>query len=167
MRRNTPQHEHSRAMGLVLVLALFASVLTVATATLVSSTPAAAGVFFNDTEFTYKEYWADHATFTAGCGEHAVAGNSWYSEPDPCAKEIILDIPDDTSHAIAAVIYVDLWRNRLTKTARFTVNDGPQYRPAIGTNFSRTPFTASLPLTQLVQGPNSLKFQDASGPYTT
>lgn len=147
-------------------LVLSTTVATVVVDAAIDPEPADAGIFFNDSEFTYKEYWADHSTYTAGCGVHEnPAGGEFYIEPDGCLKEIELEIPDDIDNAIAAVIYVDLWRNRLSRSARFTINDGPQYRPGIGTNFSRTPFQATVPLTQLQQGTNSLKFQEATGPY--
>ncbi|MFK8023548.1 MAG: chitobiase/beta-hexosaminidase C-terminal domain-containing protein [Ilumatobacter sp.] len=126
---------------------------------------AQAGVYFNDTEFTYKEYWADHSSFTGGCHDDEVPGNSFYIEPLDCVKEIDLQITDDVSDAIAAVVYVNLWRNRTTNSARFTINDGPQYRPPDGDNYSRTNFAATVPLTQLQQGDNSFKFQEAVGPY--
>jgi hypothetical protein len=142
-----------------------ASLVAIGVEAAVAPQPADAGAYFNDTEFTYKEYWADHSTFTGGCGYSEVAGNAFYAEPDSCLKEIDLEIPDNVDNAIAAVINVNLWRNRSSKSARFTINDGPQYRPAIGTNFSRTPFTATVPLTELTQGINSLKFQEATGPY--
>ncbi len=150
-----------------LTFVLFAtSLVAVGVEAAINAQEADAGVYFNDTEFTYKEYWADHSTYTAGCDENEVAGNSFYIEPEEgCLKEIDLQIQDDVSGAIAAVVYVDLWRNRLSRSARFTINDGPQYRPSIGTNFSRTPFTATVPLTQLEQGANSLKFQEAGGAY--
>ncbi|MEM9565487.1 MAG: hypothetical protein AAGA93_22885, partial [Actinomycetota bacterium] len=156
----------SKLKAVLLAFALLSSlVVVVGVDTAIDADPADAGIYFNDTEFTYKEYWADHSSFTAGCGEYETAGNSFYVEPDGCLKEVFLDIPDDTSGAIAAVINVNLWRNRQSKSARFTINDGPQYRPNIGRNFSRTPFTATVPLTELVQGQNSLKFQEATGPY--
>lgn len=151
--------------GLLLVLSMVLGAVTAISLTVAAPEPAEAGVYFNDTEFTYKEYWADHDTYTGGCGDSATSGNTFYIEPDDCTKTIELAIPDDTSTAIAAVIYVDLWRNRPSRSARFTVNDGPQYRPPIGTNFSRTPFQATIPLTQLEQGTNVLKFQEATGPY--
>ena len=126
-----------------LVIALIAGALAFGPSTPVVE----AGVFFNDTPYTYKEYWASHSTYTAGCGTHSTAGDSWYIEPEQgCTKEIDLQIPDDVSGAIAAVIYVDIWRNRANNTARFTVNDGPQFRPSLGDNFSRNPFSATLPL---------------------
>jgi regulation of enolase protein 1 (concanavalin A-like superfamily) len=149
-------------------LGLFIALAVVVGGTMVAvpaATPVQAGVFFNDTEFTYKEYWASHSTYTAGCGSNATAGGSWYIEPGGCAKAIELEIPDDVSGAIAAVIYVDLWRNRTSKSARFTINNGPQIVPAVGDNFSRTPFTATVPLSQLRSGTNVLNFQEATGPY--
>lgn len=154
-----------RPTAYFVVLAMLLSAVTAVVSSVATPQTAEAGVFFNDTEFTYKEYWADHSTYTGGCHEGEVPGNSFYIEPVDCTKEIDLIIPDDTSNAIAAVIYVDLWRNRTSSTARFTVNDGPQYRPPIGDAFSRTPFSATIPLTQLQPGVNSLKFQEASGPY--
>ncbi|MEM7273342.1 MAG: LamG-like jellyroll fold domain-containing protein [Actinomycetota bacterium] len=142
---------------------LLASTLAGVTAT---APPADAGVFFNSTEFTYKEYWADHSSYTGGCDEAETTGNTFYIEPEPgCLKEIFLDIPDDVSNALAAIIYVDLWRNRKNKSAQFTINDSPNIIPNIGDNFSRTPYTATVPLVQLQQGSNSLKFQAENGPY--
>ncbi|MEL6892522.1 MAG: hypothetical protein AAFP84_13045, partial [Actinomycetota bacterium] len=153
-----------RALALGTAVGLVASVLTLGVA---SPTPqvAEAGVYFNDTEFTYKEYWADHSSYTGGCFEDELPGNVFYIEPVDCTKEIELDIPDDVSGAIAAVVYVDLWRNRTSRTARFTINDGPQYRPPVGHQYSRTVFSATVPLEQLTEGANSFKFQEASGPY--
>lgn len=162
------QRSHNRVpTSILLVVALVAGVLAAATITAVEPERADAGIYFNDTEFTYKEYWADHASFTGGCenGEDLESGNSFYIEPDSCLKTIELNIPDDTSEAIAAVVYVDLWRNRPNNSSRFTINDGPQYRPRVGRNFSRTPFSATVPLTELRQGTNLLKFQEATGPY--
>ena len=106
---------HLSMAGLVLAV-LSVSLITVA----VKSQPAGAGIFFNDVEYTYKEYWASHATFSAGCGEHAVSGSSWYVEPLNCAKSITLNIPDNVQGAIAAVLYVDLWRNGTARSGRIS-----------------------------------------------
>jgi len=127
--------------------------------------PAGAGIFFNDVEYTYKEYWADHATFTGGCGTSAVPGPSWYSEPIGCAKTITLDIPDNVQNAIAAVLYVDLWRNGTGRSARININNGPEIRPANGSQNSRDPFSTTIPLTQLRQGANQITFQEGVGAY--
>lgn len=146
---------------LVVVMATILGVVSVST----DEPVAEAGVYFNDSQFTYKEYWASHDSYTAGCGADETSGGSWYIEPAGCMKSIDLDIPDDISGAIAAVVYVDLWRNRVTNSARFTINNGPQYRPTVGSNFSSTPFIATVPLGELQTGSNTLRFQEASGPY--
>lgn len=156
----TNNRTRSAGFGLVLAVALLVGGVMVST-----PAPVQAGVYFNDTEYTYKEYWASHASYTAGCDSDATAGGSWYAEPAGCAKSIELDIPDNVSGAIAAVIYVDLWRNRANRSARFTINGGPQIVPNVGDNFSRTPFTATVPLEQLRTGTNVLRFQEATGAY--
>ncbi len=158
----------TKKAGIVLLVGtLVASVLT--TSFLIADEqPASAGVFFNDEEFTYKEYWADHSTYTAGCDENGndqSAGDSFYIEPNSCVKEVELEIPDNVENALAAVLYLDLWRNKNARSARVSINNGPQINPNIGDDFSRTPYTASIPLDQLEQGTNVLRFQDAAGPY--
>ncbi len=154
----------NRATG---VFRMFLAVATLVAAMLVSISPnpVEAGVFFNDTQYSYKEYWASHSTYTAGCGADASPGGSWYIEPAGCVKSIDLEIGDDISGAIAAVVYVDLWRNRVSNSSRFTINNGPQFRPTVGSNFSRTPFTATVPLTQLQTGTNVFRFQESNGAY--
>ena len=98
-----------RLLGWTTLLAVLVSGLV----TVATSSRAEAGIFFNDVEYTYKEYWASHATFTGGCGENEKPAPSWYIEPEQgCTKSIELEIGDDVSGAIAAVMYVDLWRNR-------------------------------------------------------
>ncbi len=147
---------------------LLVALATVVGAMFVAAPPevAEAGVYFNSTQYTYKEYWASHSTFTAGCGTAAQPSNSWYIEPDAtCSKTIQLAIPDNVGNAIAATIYVDLWKNRLTKSARFTINNSPQYIPNAGSNYSRTAFTATVPLAQLSTGNNAITFQANSGAY--
>ena len=146
--------------GLVLAV-LSLSLISVA----VRSEPAGAGIYFNDVEYTYKEYWASHNSFTAGCGDHATSGGSWYSEPMGCTKSITLTIPDNIQGAIAAVIYVDLWRNRPGGSARFSINDGPQIRPSRGSLFSRDTYTNPVPLTQLRQGANTITFDETTGAF--
>ena len=151
---------HLGMAGLVLAV-LSLSLITAA----VKSEPAGAGIFFNDVEYTYKEYWASHATFTAGCGEHAVSGSSWYVEPLNCAKSITLNIPDNVQGAIAAVLYVDLWRNGTARSARLNINNGPEIRPERGSQNSRDPYTTPIPLTQLRQGTNTISLQETTGAY--
>ena len=154
----------NRATG-VFRMFLAAAMLAAAMFVAAGSNPAEAGVYFNDTQYTYKEYWASHSSFTSGCGADETPGGSWYSEPAGCVKSIDLAINDNISGAIAAVVYVDLWRNRQTNSARFTINNGPQFRPAVGDNFSRTPFSATVPLTQLQTGTNVFRFQESNGAY--
>jgi len=145
----------------LLVVVLLAGIMVSVTT---DTKPASAGVFFNDVEWTYKEYWAAHTTYTGTC-DAPVVGDSWFVEPNGCPKTIQLDIPDNVQGAIAAVIYVDLWRNRSTKSARFSINNGPQITPNIGSDFSRDPYSTTVPLTQLRQGANLITFQAAGAPY--
>ena len=115
-----------RAVALGLATALLASLL----GAIVDAPKAEAGVYFNDQEYTYKEYWADHASYTGTCADPKP--NADFVEPEPCSKSLTMHIPDDVQSATAAVIYIDLWRNWDTRSARFTINNGPQHRPNVG-----------------------------------
>ncbi|MCB0060722.1 MAG: hypothetical protein KDE19_01350 [Caldilineaceae bacterium] len=149
-------------LSLVVLSALFAE-------------PVAAGIYDADTPTTYKEYWVDHAEYTGGqvleslptCVDTKPRGGSWYLEPsDGCEKTVEFTIADDFSQALRAEIYVDLWRNRRNRpSARFKINEGQTYAPPVGDNWSRTPYIAEVPLSELRQGTNTIRIWDQAGAY--
>lgn len=133
---------------------------------LLRPSPVEAGIYDADAEVTYKEYWVSHSEFTGGCGSHEVlAGGSWYLEPWPCAKTLAFEVADDFSQALKAEIYLDLWRNHDGHSARFSLNGGPAHAPDVGYDWSRTPFIAEIPKSELQQGTNTITLRDAAGGY--
>lgn len=137
--------------------------------------PVAAGIYEADSPTAYKEYWVDHSEFTGGhveadlpnCVDTKPQGNSWYLEPwADCEKIVEFTIADDFSEALRAEIYVDLWRNREARpSARFKINSSALFKPEVGNNWSRTPYIADVPLNDLKQGTNRIRFWGVSGPY--
>lgn len=134
---------------------------------------AKAGLYNADGEVTYKEYWMSHKEFTAGCevpGINDKPLGSWYSEPDTmakCPKTMMLNIPDDFSQALKVELYVDLWRNYDTRSARLRINNHPSkvYTPPVGNDWSRTPWIQEIPINELVSGLNTFLFWGESGKY--
>ncbi len=159
----------NRSKGLLLLF--FVGLLTIS----LGRVPAAeAGVFNADTEVTYKEYWMPHKQFTGGCTADLVNerpnGNSWYAEPDTmakCPKTMLLSIPDNISGALKAELYVDLWRNYDTRSARLRINNQAKvYESPVGYDWSRTPWIEEIPLDELIPSANnSFLFWGASGKY--
>ena len=131
----------------------------------------AAGMFDADSEVTYKEYWMPHTQFTGGCvdGLPENPGGTWYVEPgrlNDCPKAMQINLPDNFASAIKAEIYLDLWRNYNTPSARFRVNGNPTvYAPDAGYDWSRTPWITEIPLSSLVQGVNTITFWGEHGLY--
>ena len=136
-------------------------------------TPAAEAEFIaSDTEVTYKEYWMDHDQFTGGCTDDGLPENpngTFFAEPGKigeCPKFMQIDLLDNFSNAIKAEIYVDLWRNYDTPSARFTVNGlATIYAPNVGSDWSRTPYVTEIPLNTLIHGTNTFKFWAEHGLY--
>ena len=158
-----------RISGLLVVLILFGLVIALGRAPQVN-----AGIYNADGEVTYKEYWMDHKQFTGGCIEPGVNsepnGNVWYAEPDTlakCPKTMILNIPDGIAGALRAEIFVDLWRNYDTHSARLRLNNHPTkvYQSPVGYDWSRTPWVQEVPLNELVSGDNVFLFWGESGRY--
>ena len=158
-----------RISGLLVVLILFGLVMALGRAPQVN-----AGVYNADGEVTYKEYWMSHTQFTGGCIEPGVNsepnGNVWYSEPDTlakCPKTMTLNIPDGIAGALKAEIFVDLWRNYDTRSARLRLNNNPTkvYQSPRGYDWSRTPWVQEVPLSELVSGANTFLFWGESGRY--
>ncbi|MBP6016428.1 MAG: DUF1349 domain-containing protein [Candidatus Promineofilum sp.] len=116
----------------------------------------------------------DHKQFTGGCIEPGVNsepnGNVWYSEPDTlvkCPKTMTLTIPDGIAGALRAEIFVDLWRNYDTHSARLRLNNNPNkvYESPVGYDWSRTPWVQEVPLNELHAGDNTFLFWGESGRY--
>jgi Immunoglobulin domain/Calx-beta domain len=123
-----------------------------------------AGIYPSSTDITYKEYWADHTTWTGGCPEHGLfkpGGNGWYLEPGPCAKEISFSIPDSLANATKVELYLDLWRaGRTGKTPfmRYKLNNGPTRAATVGQPWSRTPLIVEIPKSEFRVGINTFVF---------
>ena len=130
-----------------------------------------AGMFNADSEVTYKEYWMPHSQFTAHCvgGLPEIPGGTWYVEPgrlDQCPKPMQINLPDNFASAIKAEIYMDLWRNHDSHSARFRVNGNPTvYASPVGYEWSRTPWITEIPLSSLVQGMNTITYWGEGGLY--
>ncbi len=135
-----------------------------------------AGIYNSDTDVVYKEYWLPHSEFRGGyvnydntlCQDTHPSGGDWYFEPwpFPCMKTVTLNISDNVAQATKAEIYIDLWRNHDLKVARFSINGSDKvYAPPVGSEWSRTPYIAEIPLAELKQGNNTFKFWDAGGGY--
>lgn len=145
----------------VLVLLLLAGLLI----SLGRAPEAQAGMYNADEEVTYKEYWIPHTQFTAGCdddGNPLKPLGSWYSEPESlakCPKEMTFNIPDVINNALRAEIYVDLWRNYDTPSARMRINNyATVFASPRGFDWSRTPWIQEVPLSLLNSGTNTLLF---------
>ena len=134
-----------------------------------------AGLHNADEEVTYKVYWMSHKEFTGGCAVPGIndtpAGNVWYTEPDTmakCPKTMLLTIPDGIAGALRAELYVDLWRNYDSKSARLRINNAPKiYQSPVGSDWSRTPWVQEIPLSELMSGgnTNTFLFWGESGKY--
>ncbi len=132
---------------------------------------AKAGIFAADSEVTYKEYWMNHTQFTGGCtdaGLPEAPGGSWYAEPGPlnkCPKLMQINIPDNFSNALRAEVYLDLWRNYDSHSARFRIGNSPTvYTPDTGSDWSRSPWVSEIPLSSL-QNTTTLTFWAEHGLY--
>ena len=83
-----------------------------------------------------------HSQFTGHCvaGLPENPGGTWYVEPgklNECPKAMQITLPDNFASAIKAEIYLDLWRNYNTPSARFRVNGNPTvYAPDAGYDLS-------------------------------
>ena len=132
-----------------------------------------AGFHNSSEEVAFKEYWISHKQFTAGCVIPLIndsPNGSWFSEPESmskCPKTMLLNIPDDFSQALKVELYVDLWRNYDTRSARLRINNHPSkvYQPAVGYDWSRTPWVQEIPKGELVTGDNYFLFWGESGKY--
>jgi uncharacterized repeat protein (TIGR02543 family) len=163
--------ESMRLRALLLLLALGALL-----AALVWPQPVAAGVYNADTNVMYKEYWVPHTAeagynggFSGECTHSTVV---WYIEPGTfqCRKTLSVNIPaGDLAAATKAEIYIDLWRNHAQPSARFQINPpsppqpNPNYAPAVGSPWSRTPYVGEIPLAELVAGENKIVFWNTGG----
>lgn len=124
---------------------------------------AQAGVYDENTETTYKEYWIDHKEFTGGCNDDGTPSSpngSWYAEPYPkCPKTMNFTLPDGLDNVVKAEIYLDLWRNRNNPGVRFTLNGAStEYHPNAGGDWSRTPWAGEVAVNELQQGNNQIHF---------
>jgi len=133
---------------------------------------AAAGVYNADSEVTYKEYWMSHSQFTGNCTAEGLPENpngTFYAEPgklNECPKAMQITLPDNFSNAIKAELFIDLWRNYDSHSARFRINGSPTvYTPNVGHDWSRTPWVSEIPLTSLTQGLNTFTFWAEHGLY--
>lgn len=149
-------------------LPLVGTLLAIVMAVLLLAVPATtkAGIYDAGKNTTYKEYWISHKEFTAGCNPDGTPqdpdGNSWYLEPftlEKCPKTLDFVLPDDFTNAVKVEIYIDLWRNYNTRAARFKLNNhATVYAPPVGSDWSRTPYVAEIPMSDLNVGPNSITF---------
>ncbi len=141
-------------------LALFITLL------LAGPSPVEAGIFRASQEVTYKEYWVPHSQFTGGCKEDGSpthpAGNAFYFEPFTlwsCPKTVAFSLPDNFTNAEKIEVYIDLWRNYDSQSARFKINDGATiYNPGVGSNWSRTPAIMEIPKSEFKIGANTMTF---------
>lgn len=120
-----------------------------------------AGIYDGGSEVTYKEYWIPHSEFTGSCDSNS--GGSWYVEPGACSKDLELIITDKITDAAKVEIYIDLWRARDGFAATYKVNDGPIRHAAVGSDWSRTPYVAEIPLGELKTGTNIITIGSLSG----
>jgi len=120
-------------------------------------------IYGSNNDVTYKEYWVDHIEFDGACGEELRDPGAFYIEPySGCDKTLQFEIPDDFSQAGEIKIYLDLWRNRDTPRVRFTLNgNSTVYAPNVGSDWSRTPYLATVNKQELVQGTNTITFTSA------
>ena len=120
-------------------------------------------IYGANNEVTYKEYWIDHSEFDGACGDELRDPGAFYIEPySGCDKTLQFEIPDDFSQAGEVKIYLDLWRNRDTPRVKFSLNgNSTVYAPNVGSDWSRTPYLATIPKQELVQGTNTITFTSA------
>jgi hypothetical protein len=118
--------------------------------------PAAAAVFPDSADVTYKEYWIPHSQFTGGCPELGTvrAAPAQYVEPGPCVKTLSLTLPDDFSGALKTELYIDFWREARdgSPIARFSINGGIERSATVGSPWSRSPYLAEIPKDAFQQG---------------
>lgn len=131
-----------------------------------------AGFYDAGEEATFKEYWMPHKQFTGGCevpGINDKPNGSWFSEPDTmakCPKLMTLNIPDGISGALYAELFVNLWRNYDTRSARLRINGASKvYESPVGFDWSRTPWVQMIPISELSAGENTFLFWGESGKY--
>lgn len=136
-----------------------------ALAAIVGPATVQAGVYSNNSEATYTEYWIDHTQFTGGCEDNGSPTNpigTFYAEPwrlDKCPKTMTFTISEDVSAATKVEIYLDLWRNYDFQAARFKLNNhATVYSPNVGNDWSRTPWVGEVNKSELQQGTNTITF---------
>ena len=92
-----------------------------------------------------------------------------YAEPgklNECPKGMQITLPDNFSNAVKAELFVDLWRNYDSHSARFRINEYPTvYTPNVGHDWSRTPWISEIPLSVLKNGTNTFTFWAEPGLY--
>ncbi|MEM7131328.1 MAG: Ig-like domain-containing protein [Chloroflexota bacterium] len=120
---------------------------------------AQAGIYDSNTEVTYTEYWVHHSEFIGKCSD-PVSGNEFYIEPTSgCQITLDFSISEDLTLASKVEIYLDLWRNHDEKRAEFKLNNNDWRRPNVGEDWSRTPYVAEVPISELNQGGNVITFK--------
>jgi regulation of enolase protein 1 (concanavalin A-like superfamily) len=123
-----------------------------------------AGIYNASGETTYKEYWVSHKSYTGTCLEDGSPekpfGNSFYIEPTPkCDKVLQFDMPDDFANAAKIEIYIDLWRGYDSGGLKFKLNNSATIRqPAVGYDWSRTPYITEIGKDELNVGANTITF---------
>ena len=123
--------------------------------------PAQAGLHDDETGARYIEIWADHSTFTGGCGDYEAPNGSWYLEPcggryDP--KTVELTLPNDLSKVTKVEIYADLWNTRAPQDVRFAINDGQEYQSDVASLYGRVPMIMEFPKSAFTPGLNTISF---------
>ncbi len=113
-----------------------------------------------------------HSQFTGHCTPEGLPENpngAVYAEPgklNECPKVMQITLPDSFSNAIKAELFVDLWRNYDSLSARFRINEfSTVYTPNVGSDWSRTPWISEIPLSVLKNGTNTFTFWAEHGLY--
>lgn len=153
-------------LGFLAIIALLA---------MLSPRSAQAGVYDADDEVTYIEYWVPHSVFTGGFltdvngilnPDCIPAGGNWFLEAwSPCEKSITFNMPHSLADAVKVEIYMDLWRNHVGRSVEFRLNNTQWRRTTVGYDWSRTPWVAEIPVSELVTGNNTMEVRDAAGAF--
>lgn len=152
-------------------MVLFSMLLGAVTAVFLLQTETAdAGIYNAGSEQVYAEYWVPHANnFSGLCDNSGLSSNAFiqsFIEPrqGECEKSLAFTMPGLTG-ANSVEIYVDLWRNRDTPSAAFSINGNNFRQTNVGSDWSRIPYLSTIPNSEFLSGANTITFKDTAGAY--
>ncbi len=118
-----------------------------------------AGIYDDEGEVTYKEYWVPHENWPSYVLDDAECNplyREWFIEATRrCEAQTTFDLPDDVSSALRAEIYLDLWRAYVEQASKFKLNNSQLYKADVGLDWSRTPYIGPIDLADIERDANT------------